>query len=347
MRSRYIDKLTKYWLRKMAEADGQTIPRRGERGRAQQAGAPQKGNLMAGDMSGEWDTSKYDAAVFRLRYRLHSGEISQDTAARMMDKIEKFHGARSVVGDGESELQSRDGGRRKSMDHRESASDAFTRAYREGGNPVNMGMDHDDEAEHDSLRAIIAASYAVDHDFGVLVQIMAQCGLRPGEGLGLRRCDLDLASGEVHVRGTFSRSRMGPTKTRSSTRVVSLLDHVVVDEALSQSVLSRIKAMKVSSMDPEERMWPLGATGYLTRWKRAVAKAGVRHRKLHALRHSFASILLSRGENILRVQKAGGWSSATILLGTYSRWIDEGAKRPPTRAGARSLATSKVNARGR
>jgi len=42
------------------------------------------------------------------------------------------------------------------------------------------------------------------------------------------------------------------------------------------------------------------------------------------LRHSFASILLSRGANILAIQKAGGWRSAQVLLQVYAKWIGGG-----------------------
>jgi len=197
----------------------------------------------------------------------------------------------------------------------------------------------------EELRAIITTSYDIEHDFGCLVQIVSQCGLRPGEGLGLRRCDVDLKAAEIHVRGTFSRGRLGPTKTTSSTRVVSLLDHVVVDDVLSRSVVGRIKTMKLIDMDPEARLFPLSAVAYWPRrWKQALTKAGVRYRKPHNLRHSFASILLSRGENLLKVQKAGGWRSATILLNVYGKWIDEGAKKSPV--GARMRAPRRVSLRG-
>jgi integrase len=129
----------------------------------------------------------------------------------------------------------------------------------------------------DELKRIIHSAYEVDSDFGCLVQIVAQCGLRPGEGLALRRCDIDLERAEIHVRKTFSRSRMGPTKTKSSTRTVSLVDHVLVDEALSRSIIGRLKNMKVTNMDPESRMFPLSAVQYWPRrWTLALTKAGVR-----------------------------------------------------------------------
>ena len=201
-----------------------------------------------------------------------------------------------------------------------------------------------DPFEPQELRAIIASAYAVDHDFGCLVQIVSQCGLRPGEGLALRKCDLDLKTAEVHVKGTFSRGRMGKPKTKSSTRVVSLVDHVLVDEALSRSVLAKIKAMKLTNMDPEARLFPLSAVAYWPRrWKQTLTRAQIRYRKPHAMRHSFASILLSRGENLLEVQEAGGWRSATVLLTTYSKWI-KAAKR--TTAGASKVASSRVSLRG-
>jgi len=69
-------------------------------------------------------------------------------------------------------------------------------------------------------------------------------------------------------------------------------------------------------------------------WKRIIARAGVRYRKPHALRHSFASILLSRNAPILAVQKAGGWSTAITLLKTYAHWVpdEEPASSPASTA---------------
>lgn len=64
----------------------------------------------------------------------------------------------------------------------------------------------------EKIRALMAASAAVDHDFGVLVQMLVQTGMRPGEGLGVRRCDLDLDRAEVHVEGSWSHNRLGPPR---------------------------------------------------------------------------------------------------------------------------------------
>ncbi len=41
----------------------------------------------------------------------------------------------------------------------------------------------------------------------------------------------------------------------------------------------------------------------------------------HSLRHTFASLHLARGTNLLWVQKQGGWTSPTVLLTVYAHFI--------------------------
>ena len=41
----------------------------------------------------------------------------------------------------------------------------------------------------------------------------------------------------------------------------------------------------------------------------------------HMLRHTFASLHMARGTNLLWIQKAGGWSSANVLLDVYGHFM--------------------------
>jgi integrase len=41
----------------------------------------------------------------------------------------------------------------------------------------------------------------------------------------------------------------------------------------------------------------------------------------HTLRHTYASIHLSRGTNLLWLQQQGGWPSPTVLLSTYAHFL--------------------------
>jgi len=91
----------------------------------------------------------------------------------------------------------------------------------------------------------------------------------------------------------------------------------------TRRVLDGLRSLKVMPVDPEARLFTWDSKSFWKLWHRALAKAGVRYRKPHATRHSFASILLSRGANLLAVQRAAGWKSAQILLSTYAKWIED------------------------
>jgi len=78
------------------------------------------------------------------------------------------------------------------------------------------------------LRAILAAADRLEPDFATLLRLWIQSGMRAGEIAGLQWQDIDLATGLVKVRRTWSRQRLGPTKT-GIERDVSVL-HPIADD---------------------------------------------------------------------------------------------------------------------
>lgn len=159
---------------------------------------------------------------------------------------------------------------------------------------------------------------------------------------------LALLLGSFTEKRSYSRGRIGPTKTRSSLRTVSFL-HPVLEEGggwhprdagvLTKAVLGDLRGLQVVSVDPDAPLFesamdpatPLRQASFARAWVRVLKKAQVRYRKPHAVRHSFASILLSRNAPLTYVTKAGGWRSATTLLQTYAKWVEqaeEGASSP-------------------
>jgi integrase len=185
------------------------------------------------------------------------------------------------------------------------------------------------------LQAIFGAAGHQDSDFATLLRLWAQSGMREGEVLGLQHHDLDLGTGKVLVRRTWSRERLGPTKT-GLERQVSFL-HPVADETLEWrpgttpeacSVLRGIRQLKVTSLDPTAFVFgrgdrPMSARELRYKWHRVLATAKVRYRPPEQLRHTLASTLLSRNAPLLYVQHQGGWRSANVLLRVYARWLPQ------------------------
>lgn len=61
--------------------------------------------------------------------------------------------------------------------------------------------------------AILEAAQRLNADFAVMLRLWAQTGMRAGEVAGLQWQDVDLEKGTALVRRTWSRQRLGPTKT--------------------------------------------------------------------------------------------------------------------------------------
>lgn len=64
-------------------------------------------------------------------------------------------------------------------------------------------------------------------------------------------------------------------------------------------------------------------------WKRACRDAGIRYRPVKQTRHTFASLMLSRGENPMWVAKQLGHADLQMLKNHYARWLpEEGGYKP-------------------
>jgi len=186
------------------------------------------------------------------------------------------------------------------------------------------------------LRAILGAARERDPDFATLLQVWMQSGMRAGEVCGLQWQDLDLQADTALVRRTWSRQRLGPTKTGHERSVA--ITHPVLDETaewrpgateLARSVIGGLRQLKVRPLtDPEAFVFgrgrgPLSSMELHRKWRRCLQQARVRYRQPEQLRHTFASTMLSRNAPLLYVQGQGGWRSSSVLLRVYARWMPQ------------------------
>jgi integrase len=174
-----------------------------------------------------------------------------------------------------------------------------------------------------------------------MIAVWMRTGLRAGEVSGLQWQDVDLAAGTVRIERTYSRRRLGPTKT-GRTRIVSMchpIGEIVADwRPRSDEAVIALRRLPVRGLEPSAFVFSDtgGATPLAVHanalWRRVLRAAGVRH--------TFASTMLSRNAPLLYVQQQGGWKSATVLLRVYSRWLSTEDMQPDATSNNRARLSS-------
>lgn len=167
------------------------------------------------------------------------------------------------------------------------------------------------------------------------VRIAAYCGLRLGELLALRWRDVDWAGSALTVSRSWSAGVEGATKSGHVRRVP------LADQAAA--ALDRL-SQRDDFVAPDEYVFcnalgrPLDGSALRRRYKRARGAAGLRPLRWHDLRHTFGSLLVASGVDLVSVKDAMGHSQLT----TTGRYLHA---RPATeRAAAFTAAFQPSNA---
>ena len=167
-----------------------------------------------------------------------------------------------------------------------------------------------------------------NHRMEALLTLALVTGMRCGELLALRWQDIDLVNCNLRVQRTVSyvkghgRIESEP-KTEKSRRQIKLPLFVV-------EVLTRYKTLQDEQRGKTET-WAnkdlvftnaegdyVGVTTVREAFNRVLKEAGLPHVRFHDLRHSAATILLSRGTHPKVVQEILGHSQISMTLDVYS-----------------------------
>ena len=158
--------------------------------------------------------------------------------------------------------------------------------------------------------------------FRTMAILDAFTGLRISELLALRWYDVDLVSGELHVRRSIVYGKVGPCKTSSSRRPVPL-DEVLIEILVQhkrQSPYNQPSDWVFAS--PKTNGCKPYTTRSLLQWhlQPAAKRAGISGKVgWHTLRRTFATLLIANGENIKVVQDAMGHSTSKMTLDRYAQ----------------------------
>lgn len=132
-----------------------------------------------------------------------------------------------------------------------------------------------------------------------LLELLYSSGLRVGELVGLDIGDLDLGGGAVRVRGKGRRERVVPLGGKAGLAVARYLaEERRGGRGSEEPVFLNLRGGRLTSRSVHR---VLGGRARLQGWNRALSP--------HALRHSFATHLLSAGADLRAIQEMLGHRS--------------------------------------
>lgn len=157
---------------------------------------------------------------------------------------------------------------------------------------------------------------------------MGLMGLRVSEMAGLTCGDV---MSTPHGLGVRAHRSISQRPIGGATVVGDMKSHrarlVPVPKILEEWVLAR-----AASAPPDAPLFPTNAGGHWTRgnfakrsgWYEARRRAGVPNLRIHDLRHTAATFMLSAGADVLSVSRVLGHSTPTLTLSLYGHVVDSG-----------------------
>ncbi|WP_417533663.1 tyrosine-type recombinase/integrase [Marinobacterium stanieri] len=154
-----------------------------------------------------------------------------------------------------------------------------------------------------------------------LIEFAFWTGLRSAELSGLMWSDVDWLHSKIKVQRARERYGGGlkPTKTYKVREVeLNARAKAALQRQRQWSELSG-KEVFINPNTGEHYMTNKAVRTYFTR---ALKKLGIRHRPSYNTRHTFCTLALISGANIMWVSQQMGHSSTQMTLTRYSKWIN-------------------------
>lgn len=165
----------------------------------------------------------------------------------------------------------------------------------------------------DQVIAILNAP--TDHEaYWAYFALMLATGMRPSELLGLQMGDVDLTSGQIHIKGSLSRLRGDKVLREHKTTKTGRDRYLPMNPDLADLMASLMaegdsKHRYVCSLDG---VTPLDESRVVYQWEKSLKAAGVPYRPVYTCRHTFISHCLAAGIPVATVARWVGNSPDTI-----------------------------------
>jgi len=170
-----------------------------------------------------------------------------------------------------------------------------------------------------------------------LAHVLLRLGLRRGEALALRWDGIDLDDRALRIEGSLTRAGSSVVhsegKTASSNRTIPLIDPL-------PTVLIRHRARQSAERLAAGELWNDGGWVFTTElgtaldpsnayhwWQRLTERAGIGRRRMHAARHTAATLMLDQGVPLELVSAVLGHAGLAITADVYARPTADAKRR--------------------
>lgn len=160
-----------------------------------------------------------------------------------------------------------------------------------------------------------------------LIQFWFNAGLRPGELIAFKWPKVDWVHGKARVDLNQVEGVEKDPKTQAGIRDVEL-NAMAVEALTAQKPFSFLANEHVFLNPTSGKAWENDAQLRKTLWIPLCKRAGVRYRNPYQVRHSYASGLLTAGENPWYVAQQLGHVDVQMVFRTYGKFIPEDYQKP-------------------
>jgi integrase len=175
-------------------------------------------------------------------------------------------------------------------------------------------------AELDALRAACQPER-----LGIFFEFIADTGVRQGEARNLRWSDLNLDDERPHFRVAESKSKAGRRRVGITPAWAERLRALRVTQADERAVAGE-RWQEHLYVFPSEVGTQLTARAVQKIFKRILARAGLDLAiRIHDLRHTYITDLISSGVDPRTAQGIAGHSSPSVTMGIYAHYRDDEA----------------------
>ncbi|WQU30452.1 site-specific integrase [Helicobacter pylori] len=145
-------------------------------------------------------------------------------------------------------------------------------------------------------------------------------GLRTGEQLALLWSDIDFENKKINIDKSLNLSGVITSpKNKPSIREVDLLEPV-------EKILKELKASEPAYKKMIFLSVPKRTQDFQLMFKKLLKALNLKDRKLYTTRHTFASLMLSQGEEAMWVSQTLGHKDLNTTYQTYSHYIPQQEK---------------------